>query len=236
MALQAAFVAGILLIPLLDTYPIDPALWARSTFLLAPPRPAAPPAPVPETAVARRPRRYEAAFSAPLAIPDRVSLLRDAGAPLSPLAAPSPSGGPPGGLGQAGVPGVLGIVPGLGDGAPLPPPVRVGGRVQNARIVERALPVYPPEAVEQRVAGTVKLEAIIGIDGAVRDLSLVEGHPLLAPAAIEAVRQWRYRPTLLNGRAVEVVTLIDVHFNLTVLDEKEIKRRMRQARRERGAN
>lgn len=94
------------------------------------------------------------------------------------------------------------------------------------------MPVYPMEAVEAFVSGTVKLEAIIGVDGRVRDLKLVEGHPMLATAAVEAVSQWRYRPTRLNGREVEVVTLVDVHFNLTLPEEEgDGKRKERPARR-----
>ena len=144
---------------------------------------------------------------------------------------PAPRG-PAGGLGRAGVPGVLGVVPGMGGELPLPPPVRVGGKVQNARILSRVMPVYPQEAVEAFVSGTVKLEAVIGVDGRVRDLKLVAGHPMLAGAAMEAVSQWLYRPTRLNGREVEVVTLVDVHFNLTLPEEGEEGRRgKRRSRR-----
>lgn len=123
------------------------------------------------------------------------------------------------------------MFPTFGNHLPAPMPIRVGGNVQNARIVNRVLPVYPPEAVEQAVSGTVKLEAIIDTTGRVRDLQVIEGHPMLVPAAIDAVSQWLYRPTRLNGRVVEVVTLVDVVFNLTVIDEKELKRQQREARR-----
>jgi protein TonB len=76
------------------------------------------------------------------------------------------------------------------------------------------MPAYPPLARQARVAGTVRLEAIIGADGRIRQLRLVSGHPLLAPAALDAVRQWVYAPTLLNKQPVEVLTTVDVHFTL----------------------
>ncbi len=85
------------------------------------------------------------------------------------------------------------------------------------------------------MSGVVKLEAIISTDGSVRDLKLLQGHPILAGAAMDAVAQWRYHPTRLNGRKVEVVTLIDVVFNLTILDEKELKRQSRRQGRQQDA-
>jgi protein TonB len=75
--------------------------------------------------------------------------------------------------------------------------------------------VYPPLAKEARISGVVRLNAIIGKDGTVQDLTIASGHPLLVPAAMEAVKQWVYQPTLLNGQAVEVVTQIEVNFTLS---------------------
>lgn len=94
-------------------------------------------------------------------------------------------------------------------------PVRVGGDVQAAKLAHQVMPPYPPLARQARVAGTVRLEAIIGSDGRIRQLRLVSGHPLLAPAALDAVRQWIYAPTLLNKQPVEVLTTIDVNFTLS---------------------
>jgi TonB family protein len=96
-----------------------------------------------------------------------------------------------------------------------PQRVRVSGGVQSALLVTKVQPVYPPLAVQTRVSGTVKLHAIIGKDGAVQQLELLDGHPLLVQSAVDAVKQWRYRPTLLNGEPVEVDTEIDVIFALT---------------------
>lgn len=92
--------------------------------------------------------------------------------------------------------------------------VRVGGIVQEGRLIQRVLPNYPPLAIRMRISGVVRLHAIIGTDGRVRELGAMEGHPMLVRAAIEAVRQWLYRPTTLNGNPVEVDTEITVLFNL----------------------
>ncbi len=86
--------------------------------------------------------------------------------------------------------------------------------VQQAFLTQRIQPVYPPLAVQMRLEGTVQLRAIIGRDGAVTALEVLSGHSILAQAALEAVRQWRYRPTLLNGKPVEVETYITVIFQL----------------------
>ena len=230
--IQVTGLAVLVVVPLINTYEIDLQAWTRNTFFLAAPPPPAPPPPSPKPAPRPEAARFQADFQAPSVIPDEVAFLHDVGLPVSPIAAMPASPGLPGGTGDPGVAGVLGMFPADSGNRPLPPPIRVGGRVQNARILHRVMPVYPPEAVEQQVSGTVRLEAIIGVDGRVRDLQLVDGHPMLAPSALDAVAQWRYRPTQLNGQDVEVVTLIEVNFNLTIVDEKEVKRRMKQLRRQ----
>jgi len=93
-------------------------------------------------------------------------------------------------------------------------PTQVSAGVQAGKLLFGPKPPYPSLAKASRTQGTVKLQAIIAADGAVRDVRLLAGSPLLARAAVDAVRQWRYQPTLLNGVAVEVLTEIDVIFNL----------------------
>jgi TonB family protein len=93
-------------------------------------------------------------------------------------------------------------------------PIRVGGNVQSIKLISKPVPKYPAEAKQARIQGQVKLVAIIAKDGTVRDLTVISGHPLLVPAALEAVRQWVYSPTLLNGVPTEVETEIDVNFTL----------------------
>ena len=92
--------------------------------------------------------------------------------------------------------------------------IKVGGNVQGAMIVSKVPPVYPAAAKEAGVSGVVHLPAIIGKDGRVQELHALSGPPLLIQAAIDAVRQWVYRPTLLNGNPVEVETTIDINFTL----------------------
>jgi TonB family protein len=106
---------------------------------------------------------------------------------------------------------------------PPPPPGTVGGpdainigpEVQATKIISQAKPTYPPLAKAAHVQGTVEFRATIGKDGKVQNLLLLSGPPLLVQAAMEAVQQWVYQPTLLNGNPVEVITTIDVNFTLS---------------------
>src|SRR5207237_8711763 len=117
-----------------------------------------------------------------------------------------------------------GGVTGGGPGPPPPPPPpnkapagpqRIGGNVAKANLIRKVQPVYPPLAKSARVQGTVEFTATISKDGNIENLVLVRGHPLLVNAAKEAVLQWKYRPTLLNGQPVEVITDIIVNFKLS---------------------
>jgi TonB family protein len=108
-----------------------------------------------------------------------------------------------------------------GPGTPVqaqgtPTRLRVGGNVQAAKIVRMTRPIYPPQMKEARVTGTVVLQAVISREGNVLNLESIspEVHPDLVEAAMEAVRQWQYEPTLLNGEPVEIVTLININFTL----------------------
>jgi TonB family protein len=101
-----------------------------------------------------------------------------------------------------------------GDNATPPARIRVGGNVQQTKLVSLPPPVYPPLAKQARIQGVVKLNATIAKDGTVQHLEVISGHPLLIQAALDAVRQWVYQPTLLNGQPVEVQTDIDVNFTL----------------------
>ncbi len=95
-----------------------------------------------------------------------------------------------------------------------PAPLTVGGDVQMAKLIRRVIPEYPAIARSARISGVVRLVGIIGKDGTVQNLQLVSGHRILARAALDAVRQWVYKPTLLNGIPVEVVAPIEVNFSL----------------------
>jgi TonB family protein len=123
------------------------------------------------------------------------------------------------------VPGVLTEAgpaePAQTSAAELPPPangvqrMRIGGMVQSANLIRKVTPVYPPLAKQARIQGTVRFTALIGADGNVANLQLVDGHPLLVESAREAVAQWQYKPTLLNGNPAEVITQIDVNYTLS---------------------
>ncbi len=97
----------------------------------------------------------------------------------------------------------------------MPQRIRVGGNVQAANLVKKVTPMYPPLAKQARVSGVVRFTAIIGKDGVIESLQLMDGHPLLVEAARDAVQQWQYKPTLLNGNPVEIITVIDVNFTLS---------------------
>jgi TonB family protein len=98
-----------------------------------------------------------------------------------------------------------------GDG----PRIRVGGNVQSMKLIRQPRPIYPPEAKEARIQGKVQLMAVIAKDGTMKQLEVIDGNPLLVPAALDAVKGWVYQATLLNGEPVEVQTQIDVNFTLS---------------------
>ena len=201
-----------------------------SSFLVAPPPPPPPPPPpaaAPPHVVKVIPRQFDAGrLMAPKSVPKDVAMIKEE--ELPPPSSGGVVGGVPGGVpgGTAGgvIGGIIGSVP---TAAPPPPPppsapkpvtpqrIRVGGNVQQAKLIRQPKPIYPPLAKQARISGVVKLNAIIGKDGTIQNLTVASGHPLLVPAAMEAVKQWVYQPTLLNGEAVEVVTRIDVNFTLS---------------------
>ncbi len=101
--------------------------------------------------------------------------------------------------------------------SPVPTPVkrmRVASRVAEANLIHDVAPQYPPEAGRARIEGTVVLMAVIGRDGAVKDVRIESGLPILAQAAIDAVKQWRYKPYLIEGEPVEVDSRITINFTL----------------------
>jgi periplasmic protein TonB len=221
MIVQAGIVGIFILIPLIYTEALPKQL--LTTFLVAPAPP--PPPPPPAAAVQRivKPvaRLIQAGkMMAPTVIPKKVEIIKEEEMPPD-VGAVGVVGGVPGGIagGQAG--GVLGgIIGGVGGGMPPPPKptqqrVRVGGNVQAAKMVRQITPVYPQIAKTAHVQGTVVLHAIIAKDGSVQELTYVSGPALLMRSAMDAVRQWRYQPTLLNGDPVEVDTTISVVFTLS---------------------
>ena len=145
-------------------------------------------------------------------------------APSAPVVtAGGPVGGVPGGV-VGGIPGgVLGDLLRSNGSAPVlastpalvPKRIRVPARIAEANLAYDVAPKYPPEAGRARIEGTVVLLAVIGKDGTVQDVRVQSGLSVLAQAAIAAVKQWRYRPYLLNGEPVEVDSQITINFNLS---------------------
>ena len=212
LVFQVTFLGILLLIPLIYTEALPKAMLA--TLLVAPPPPPPPPPPPAQVQVVRKVQVHlmdAGKLMAPKTIPKNVTIIKEEAEPDM-----GSMGGVVGGVAGGSMGGVIGGVIG---GMPAPPKpvqsrIKVGGNVTAAKIINRTAPNYPPLARQTRISGTVRLHAIIAKDGTVQQLEVLSGHPLLVQAALDAVRQWRYQPTLLNGEPVEVDTTVDVIFSL----------------------
>jgi periplasmic protein TonB len=227
---QMVLVGVAIIVPMIY-FDVLPATTLTS-FLVAPPPPPPPPPPPaaapPVKVVKVIPRQFDAGkLMAPKAIPKEIATIREEELPPATSGVAGVVGGVPGGVAGGAPGGVLGgILGAVPTAAPPPPPpkkdappppsrIKVGGNVQQARLVRQPRPVYPPLAKQARIQGVVKLSAVISKDGTIMELAVMSGHPLLVPAALDAVKQWVYQPTLLNGEPVEVATQIDVNFTLS---------------------
>ena len=224
--IEALLVGIMALVPLVYTEALPKTLWQGMIGTVAPPPPP-PPAPSVGAQMRRAPHRARAddVLRVPASIPPTVTIVRDQSPP--PAQFTSNSFGVPGGVDSGQPWGVLGSVLGPVLQRPVPPappsqdlkpvrrqPIRVGGTVIAAKVIYQPKPDYPELAKLTRTQGDVEFEAVIGKDGNIEDLKMVRGHPLLVKAAFDAVRHWRYQPTLLNGEPVEVLTEITVTFKL----------------------
>jgi len=213
-SLQSACLLILLVVPLIYTEALPGTIF-KTTWVGPPesaPRTAAQP-PLPKSGV-RAPRLLNhGILIEPPRIPTRVDVSEEGPlAPEAPLAEGPLSAGSGMDLLNA-MPNSAEIVkrPAV---ASVPQRVPVTSRIEAAKLISRVQPVYPQLAIQARIQGNVVLHAIIGRDGQVSELEVLSGHPLLVNAALDAVRQWRYNPTLLNGQAVEVETTITVSFVL----------------------
>lgn len=223
IGLHVGLLSVLVLIPLIYTEAL-PLSAARSFFLRTPAPPPAPRRRVKIVSVQRWSSQFHnGMIYTPKEIPQAIAKIVDeSAAPLEPGGSDwGVENGMPGGS-SAGVPwGLPNLTstppppPSLKAGSSLPPRVSVGGNIQAAKLVYGPKPTYPLLAKQMRIQGAVVMEAIISKDGTVQSVQLQRGHPLLVQAAMDAVRQWRYRPTLLNGQSVEVLTTITVNFMLT---------------------
>jgi protein TonB len=213
---EIVFFGILILIPLIYTEALPKAMLA--TMIVAPPPPPPPPPPPAATQIVKvKPQVHlmdAGKLVQPKMIPKDVKIIKEEAPDMS----AGMAGGVPGGVAGGSMGGVIGGVIG-GMGAPPPPKpaaarIRQGGSVQAALLINKVQPVYPPLARQTRISGTVRLHALISKTGSVESLEVLSGHPLLVRAAMDAVQQWRYKPTLLNGDPVEVDTTIDVIFSL----------------------
>jgi protein TonB len=226
---QAIFVGGLILAPMLFPQMLPDV--KSMVWITTPGPPPPPPAPGPMV----RPRTmatrvFHCSMCEPVTIPAHpIQIVDD---PIDFTPGPGVPGGVPGGM-DGGVPGglpssILSAVPALVPAPPVaevvkPKPVSIvpaepprvaGGIVKMANPIHRVEPVYPPIARQARISGTVEIEAVIAVDGHLREIHVKSGPALLIKAATDAVRQWVYEPTTLNGVPVEVVGVILVTFRL----------------------
>jgi protein TonB len=216
--IQVAILGVLILIPLIYTEALPKGM--LTTFIVPPPPP--PPPPPPAAAIQRivKPIVHlikNGQMMAPTVIPKKIEMIKEEAAPPD----VGVSGGVVGGVAGGSAGGVLGgIIGGVGGAPPPPPPpksnkpLRVGGNVQQANLLRQVQPVYPPIAKTAHISGTVILHAIISKEGTIEQLEYVSGPPLLMKNAMDAVHQWRYKPTMLNGEPVEVDTTVSVVFTL----------------------
>jgi protein TonB len=218
IVLEVALIGLMVLMPLIFTEALPKQ--QLMTFLVAPPPP--PPPPPPAAAPVHVVKQIQTdivngALRTPTKIPQKIQMIKEDEAPPS-MASAGVVGGVPGGIpgGQMGgvIGGIISSTPVAVPKVATPQRVRVSQGVSSGLLIRRVQPNYPPLARQARIQGTVILHAVISKDGSITGLQLVSGHPMLAPAAIEAVKQWKYKPYLLNGEPVEVDTEVQVNFTL----------------------
>jgi len=221
-ALQFAILGLLVLFPLIYVEALPKSMLTTMLVAPPPPPPPAPPPPPIQKVIVKPVQRIiqQGKMMAPTVIPKDVKMIKEEELPPDVPIYSGATGGVPGGV-PGGMPGGVmgGIIGGVGGAPPPPKPdapkrVVVSGGVQEAKLINKVQPVYPAIARQARIQGIVKIHAIISKDGSIQQLEVVSGPPLLIQAATSAVKQWRYKPTLLSDQPVEVDTYIDVIFSL----------------------
>jgi protein TonB len=213
-SLQILLVAVLVLIPLIYTEALPRQ--QLMTFLVAPP----PPPPPPPPAAAPTPVKkivseiVNGQLRTPTKIPQKIQKVVEEETPAN----VGVVGGVPGGVPGGSAGGVLGGVLAATNAPPpkiaAPQKIRVSAGVAEGNLVNKVQPVYPAIAKTARIQGTVVIQATISKNGTIENAHVVSGHPMLAQSALNAVREWRYRPYMLSGEPVEVETTINVNFTL----------------------
>jgi protein TonB len=218
--LEIIAIGIMVLLPLIFTEALPKQM--TMSFLVAPPPP--PPPPPPAAAPVKIVKVIQTdivngALRTPTKIPQKIQMIKEDEAPPPVMASSGVVGGVPGGIpgGQMGgvIGGIISSTPVAVPKVAAPQRVRVSSGVSTGLLIRRVNPTYPPLARQARIQGQVVLHAVISKDGSIEGLTLISGHPMLAPAAIDAVKQWKYKPYLLNGEPVEVDTEVLVNFTLS---------------------
>ncbi len=217
--LEFLFLGILVLLPLIFTEALPTK--QLMTLITAPPPPPPPPPPPAAAPVIVKKIQSEldnGQLRTPTAIPKKIQMIKEDEPP--PSAGPAGVvGGVPGGVPGGAMGGVLGSVmssvPTAVPKVATPTRVRVSQGVSQGLLVHKVTPQYPPLAKQARIQGVVVLQALIGKDGTITGLHVVSGHPMLTNAALEAVKEWKYKPYYLNGEPVEVETTINVNFSLS---------------------
>src|ERR1700758_569676 len=218
--IQFMIIGVMVLIPLIFTEALPKTVTLG--FLVPPPPP--PPPPPPAAAPIKIVKQVQTdiingQLRTPTKIPQKVQMIKEDEAPPPMASTGGVVGGVPGGIpgGQMGgvIGGIISSTPVAVPKVAAPQRVRVSQGVSQGLLVRKVQPNYPPLARQARIQGNVVLTAEISKDGSIENLRLVSGHPMLAPAAIEAVKQWKYKPYFLNGEPVEVETQVTVIFSLS---------------------
>jgi len=221
LVLQCLLIGVMILIPLIYTEALPRQ--QLMTFLVAPPPP--PPPPPPPAAMPVRVVKVvqtdiiNGQLRTPTKIPEKVAMIKEEAAP-PPMTTAGVIGGVPGGVPGGSLGGVMGGIIGntpvaVPKVAAPPPRVRVSAGVQQGNLISQVKPTYPPIAKAARIQGAVVLQAEISKQGTIENLKVISGHPMLVQNALDAVKQWRYKPYLLNGEPVPVETTITVNFTLS---------------------
>jgi protein TonB len=225
ITLQCLVLGVVLVVPLMFTGELPKQ--QLLTMLVAPPPPPPPPpaAAMPAAQIVRHVDSdlMNGGLRTPSRIPQKVEMIRETEAPAPLMTGDGVVGGVPGGIPGGQLGGVIGGIvsstshlPSLPKLVPeVPKRIRVSQGVIAGMMIHKVEPKYPALAREARIQGQVVLAALISKEGTIHNLQVVSGHPMLIPAALEAVQQWRYRPFLLNGEPVEVESNITVTFQIT---------------------
>jgi periplasmic protein TonB len=216
IAIHVIIVSLIIIVPILTSQELPDATSVVRAFFVEPSAPPPPPPPPPPPAarptvvprVVQNTPVTASTFVAPVDITDEIRQENNMDLGVE--------GGVTGGV-EGGVAGgvVGGVVGGLGAAPPPVAAVRVGGQIKEPKKLRNVNPVYPPIARQARIQGTVALECVINPHGRVTDVKVIQSIPLLDAAAIDAVKQWVYTPTLLNGVPVPVIMTVTVNFTIS---------------------